>query len=73
VLETLRLFPSRLPEEKRSEYRADDWAAKDYLDEFLPKIKEKSTIWDCSLRDADRALWGLSVRRRAMNIIKNEL
>jgi hypothetical protein len=72
LLETLRLLPSRLPDEKRSEYRADDWTAKDYLDEFLPKIKERSTIWDarCVMRTGrfgDFQLEGVLRRSSEMN------
>jgi hypothetical protein len=43
---------------------ADDWTASTYMKEYLPKVREQQVLWDCSLRDADRALWGLSVRKR---------
>lgn len=62
VLETLDLFPSRMPENKRNEHNTEDWTANDYIAEYLPQVKQQAHIWGCTLRDADRALWGLSVR-----------
>jgi hypothetical protein len=52
VLEVLGLMPVDSP----------GWNVERYFDEYLPMVKEYSDIWDCTLRDADRALWGLSVR-----------
>lgn len=69
VLENLNLFPSKLATNKRVRYNADDWTASDYIDEYLPAIKRQSERWGCTLRDADRALWGLSVSRRIEEVI----
>jgi len=51
------------------DYKGDDvktekWSTNEYFDEFLPQVKAKQKQWGCSLRDADRALWGLSVKKR---------
>lgn len=69
VLEKLDLFPSTLSAEKRKIHSTEDWTAKNYFDEYLPKVRERSEAWCCTLRDADRALWGLSVRQRVDDII----
>ena len=58
VLETLDLKP----------LKADRWTAERYFREYLPKVKEHCGQWDCSLRQADRALWGLSVRDQIKKI-----
>ncbi len=58
VLESLKLRPN-----------TEDWTAEEYIREFLPKIKEYARTWCCSLRDADRALWGLSVNKIIEEII----
>jgi hypothetical protein len=52
VLGTLGLEPTN----------ADGWTAERYFQELLPKVKEYCGQWGCTLREADRALWGLSVR-----------
>ncbi len=59
VLETLQ-------EVKRP--NADDWTASTYIGEYLPRVREQQAAWACTLRDADRALWGLSVRRRMIEV-----
>lgn len=69
VLETLDLFPSRLPKSKRGKYKTSDWEASDYVTEFLPKVQEYAKRWGCSLRCADQALWGLSVSHGIEKII----
>ena len=63
VLESLRLYPSRLMPAEARKYDSADWTAKEYVEEFLPQVKERSRIWNSSLRAADQALWGLSVER----------
>jgi hypothetical protein len=73
VLETLELHPTGLASEKRGEYDASQWKAKSYVDEFLPKVKERSEVWGCTLRDADRALWGLSVNRNIEGVIRKSV
>ena len=67
VLEVLELFPSKL--RKHKNYDTYDWTPVDYVDEYLPRVKECSVGWDCSLRDADRALWGISVNNRIEKVI----
>lgn len=66
VLEMLGLYPTRLKNKlivrgHQRHYDALDWTTEEYIKEFLPALKsllnEKIT-----LRDLDRALWGLSVR-----------
>ena len=71
VLEVLDLFPPTCPVAKRQskDYRSDDWTAAEYVDEYLPKVKERSRRWGCTLRNADQALWGLSVKRRVEELI----
>jgi thermostable 8-oxoguanine DNA glycosylase len=69
VLEQLTLYPPKLAAHKRTEYRTDDWTPEEYLDEYLPRVKERAELWKCSLRDADRALWGLSVQNQIEKII----
>jgi hypothetical protein len=55
VLETLQ---------EAKKLSADDWTASTYMKEYLPRVREQQALWGCTLRDADRALWGLSVRKR---------
>ena len=50
-------------------YSADYWTAEDYVNEYLPEVKKRSRLWNCKLRVADQALWGLSVSRRVEKII----
>jgi hypothetical protein len=69
VLETLQFFPSAVEEASSREPRVDDWTAKTYMAVFLPTVRKQSLLWGCSLRNADRALWGLSVRRRITELI----
>jgi hypothetical protein len=71
VLAMLNLFPSRLGKNKPAKYDSAHWTATDYMNEFLPRVKECTERWGCSLRDADRALWGLSVDKRVKAIIGN--
>jgi hypothetical protein len=48
---------------------ADDWTASTYMKEFLPKVRQQQALWACSLRNADRALWGLSASSRIAQVI----
>jgi hypothetical protein len=48
---------------------ANDWTAATYMKEYLPKVREQQALWGCTLRDADRALWGLSVRKRMTDVL----
>jgi hypothetical protein len=59
VLEILGLSPTK----------AEGWSAERYFQEYVPRVKEQSAQWGCTLRDADRALWGLSVRDDVNRII----
>jgi hypothetical protein len=52
VLGTLDLKPDN----------TDGWTAERYFQEYLPKVIKYCGQWGCTLREADRALWGLSVR-----------
>ncbi len=54
----------------RSPANTDGWTAKKYIEEYLPAVMECRGRWGCTLRDADRALWGLSVNERIEDIIK---
>jgi hypothetical protein len=49
---------------------ADGWTAERYLKVYLPKVREYCGQWDCTLRRADRALWGLSVRDQMNEMIR---
>jgi len=70
VLEELDLFPSRLAKRKSRKCNTDDWNADDYIAEYLPRVKECRKRWGRTLRECDRALWGLSVSGRMEQIIK---
>jgi hypothetical protein len=72
VLESLDLYPRgyEKKKKKRKEYSSDDWTAKGYVDEYLPRVREREVQWSRTLRETDQALWGLSVNRRIENIIK---
>jgi len=53
-----------------------DWTAERYFNEYLPKVKDHAAEWGCSLREADQALWGLSVCEqieRFINQIRGEV
>jgi hypothetical protein len=63
VLGILSLYPSKLEVPLRSKPADDQWTAEDYWNEFVPKVQQRSREWRCKLRDADRALWGLSVAK----------
>jgi hypothetical protein len=39
------------------------------MKEYLPRVPEQQVLWGCMLRDADRALWGLSVRKRMTDVL----
>lgn len=54
VLDTLGLTPSN----------ANDWKAEEYFHKYLPEVQKHREHWHCSLRQADRALWGLSVKKQ---------
>lgn len=69
VLETLELFPSRLAARNLRNYSTYDWTIEDYINEYLPRVREISNQWGRSLRETDRALWGISVSRRINQII----
>jgi hypothetical protein len=73
VLGQLKLWPKRVAGKRRKkenpEYTTADWTAADYLDEYLPKVKEFRERKGCTSRNADRALWGLSVNKRIEDII----
>jgi thermostable 8-oxoguanine DNA glycosylase len=59
VLEQLGLSPSDTAK----------WTAERYINTYLPRVRECAERWGCSLRDADRALWGLSVQKRIDTVI----
>jgi hypothetical protein len=61
VLEVLDLVPSTA--KNKSKYTTEDWTAEEYFDKFLLKVRERSMEWGSTLRDTDRALWGLSVNQ----------
>jgi hypothetical protein len=73
VLGQLHLFPKRLADKRRTKaepiYKTEDWTAEEYVNEYLPKVKTYSEQARCSLRNADRALWGLSVYKDIENVI----
>jgi hypothetical protein len=71
VLEILELIPSRMQKSKQ-EYSANDWSPNDYISEYLPAVKKLTHLWNCTLRDADRALWGFSVKSRIEEVINIE-
>jgi len=79
VLKELDLFPSNLSaaqqgsKREREDYNADDWTPEKYLSEYLPKVSARADLWGCSLRDADRALWGLSVHRRVQELTEKSV
>jgi hypothetical protein len=60
ALETLDLKPDK----------TENWTADNYFKEYLPCVRKRSKRWRCSLRNADRALWGLSVDKRIKKVIK---
>ena len=69
VLEALDLFPSRLAAHRPRNYSTNDWTAKDYIEDYLPRARQISKQWGRTLRETDRALWGISVSRRIERII----
>jgi hypothetical protein len=72
VLASLDLYPSGCEKKKRKKkkYSTDDWTAKTYVDEYLPRVRERKEQWSRTLRETDQALWGLSVNQRIEKIIK---
>jgi len=52
-----------------SRVATDAWTAEEYLERYLPAVRERARIWGCTLRDADRGLWGLSVSNRMEDVI----
>jgi hypothetical protein len=66
---TLDLFPSRMPQNKGKEHNTEDWTADAYLADYLPRIKEQAHLLDCTIRDADRVFWGLSVRNGIARVV----
>ena len=46
-----------------------DWTAERYFNVYLPKVKVHAAHWGCSLREADQALWGLSVSEQLKKFI----
>jgi hypothetical protein len=61
VLAQLKLYPAT----------TDGRTAEEYLERYLPAVKVYAKTWNCSLREADRALWGLSVSERMEQVIRN--
>jgi hypothetical protein len=47
-----------------------NWTEEDYCKRYLPRVQEWARTWNCTLRDADKALWGLSVNKRMDEIIE---
>jgi hypothetical protein len=74
VLGQLHLLPKRLADKRKTSakplYTTNDWTAEEYVNEYLPKVKAYSKQAGCSLRNADRALWGLSVHKDIENLIR---
>jgi hypothetical protein len=68
VLEALELYPSRMDRRPKN-FSTYDWTTEDYLNEYLPKVRAVSEQWGRSLRETDRALWGISVSKRIEKII----
>jgi hypothetical protein len=71
VLETLDLFPSRIAQTAGREHNTEVWTANDYIADYLPCIKKQADLWGCTLREADRALWGLSVKEGIDKMIED--
>lgn len=46
------------------------WTPEEYLRTYLPQVKECSRQWNTTLRDTDRALWGLSVDHKIDELLK---
>lgn len=55
------------PEERQD---TSKWTPEDYLRIYLPEVRKRSRQWNTTLRDADRALWGLSVDHQIGKILK---
>ena len=70
LLGILALYPSRLEKNKPSKPADDQWTAEDYWNEFVPMVRQRSKQWCCTLRNADRALWGLSVANEIDDTIR---
>jgi hypothetical protein len=72
VLGSLDLYPSgyEKKKKKKKKYSTDDWTAKSYVDEYLPRVRERKAQWSRTLRETDQALWGLSVNQRIEKVIK---
>jgi len=77
VLESLELLPSgyekkneKRKKKRKKKYSTDDWTAKGYVEEYLPRVGERKGEWKRTLRETDQALWGLSVNRRVEKVIK---
>ncbi len=72
VLESLDLHPREYAnkKKKKKKYSTNDWTAKGYVDEYLPRVRERKEQWSRTLRETDQALWGLSVNQRIEQIIK---
>jgi hypothetical protein len=68
----LDLYPRGYENKKKEKrkYSTDDWTAKGYVDEYLPRVWERREQWGRTLRETDQALWGLSVNQRIEKIIK---
>jgi hypothetical protein len=58
VLEALGLQPAT----------TDKWTAKRYMEVFLDAVKKFGKQHELSLREADQALWGISLNRRIVRI-----
>jgi endonuclease III len=72
VLQSLELYPSGYEnkKKKKEKYSTDDWTAKSFVDEYLPRVRERKAQWSRTLRETDQALWGLSVNQRIEKIIR---
>ncbi|SRR5579871_209016 len=70
LLGMLALYPARLKSNKPSEPAVEQWTAEEYWNEFVPAVQQRSKYWGCSLRNADRALWGLSVANEVDDTIR---
>lgn len=62
VLGQLDLLPKRLSDKRRNKgsiiYNTGDWTAREYVYEYLPKVKECSQRKGYTFRECDQALWG---------------
>lgn len=69
VLGVLELVPSGVLPRQQSRYTTPDWNAESYIRVYVPRVQAYRQRWGCSLRDTDRALWGLSVSKQIKEFI----